>query len=67
MREWLGIDGIAGVAKDSTVYPDFAGVRPAMDAESVSFITEVIDPSRSFECGLFGGSFFGMVGRVGIG
>jgi hypothetical protein len=42
VREWLGIDGIGGIAKDTTVYPGFAAVRPSMDAESVDFITEVM-------------------------
>jgi hypothetical protein len=42
VREWLGIDGIADVAKDTTVYPGFAALRPSMDAESVSFIGEVL-------------------------
>src|SRR5204862_6332699 len=32
VREWLGIDGVAGVAKDTTGYPGFASVRPSMDA-----------------------------------
>jgi hypothetical protein len=41
LREWLGIDGIAGIAKDSQVYPDFANYRAAMDAESQSFVKEV--------------------------
>jgi hypothetical protein len=42
VREWLGIDGIADVAKDTTVYPSFAALRPSMDTESVSFIGEVL-------------------------
>jgi hypothetical protein len=41
VREWLGIDGISATAKDTTIHPDFANVRPSMDAESVGFITEV--------------------------
>jgi hypothetical protein len=41
VREWLGIDGIGDVAKDTTVYPGFAMVRPSMDAESVNFVAEV--------------------------
>jgi hypothetical protein len=41
VREWLGIDQIATVAKDTTVYPNFASVRASIDAESVNFITEV--------------------------
>ncbi len=42
VREWFGIDGIADIAKDTTVYPAFAGVRASMDAESTGFIDEVI-------------------------
>jgi Protein of unknown function (DUF1592)/Protein of unknown function (DUF1588)/Protein of unknown function (DUF1595)/Protein of unknown function (DUF1587) len=42
VREWLGIDGIADTAKDTTVYPAFAGVRASMDTESVAFVTEVL-------------------------
>jgi hypothetical protein len=42
VREWFGIDGIANIAKDTTVYPAFAGVRASMDAESAGFINEVI-------------------------
>jgi hypothetical protein len=42
VREWLGIDGIAASAKDTTVYPGFAAVRDSMDAESVGFIEEVV-------------------------
>jgi len=42
VREWLGIDGIGDIAKDSTVYPSFAAVRDSMDAESVDFVTEVL-------------------------
>ena len=42
VREWFGIDGIADIAKDTTVYPAFAGVRASMDAESVGFINEVM-------------------------
>lgn len=41
LREWLGIDGIAAIAKDTQVYPDFANYRAAMDAESRSFVKEV--------------------------
>jgi hypothetical protein len=42
VREWLGIDGIAEVDKDSNVYPSFAPNHDAMAAESVSFIDEVL-------------------------
>jgi Protein of unknown function (DUF1592)/Protein of unknown function (DUF1588)/Protein of unknown function (DUF1595)/Protein of unknown function (DUF1587) len=41
VREWLGIDDVADVAKDTTVYPDFATVRSSIDAESVRFVGEV--------------------------
>ena len=42
VREWLGIDGIAELDKDSNVYPSFAAHRNAIAAESVSFIDEVL-------------------------
>ena len=42
VREWLGIDGIDGIAKDTTVYPMFAGVKDDMVAESQDFVREVL-------------------------
>ena len=42
VREWLGIDGIAELDKDSNVYPPFAAHHDAIAAESVSFIDEVL-------------------------
>ena len=42
VREWLGIDGIAELDKDSNVYPSFAAHHDAIAAESVSFIDEVL-------------------------
>jgi hypothetical protein len=42
VREWLGIDGIAEIDKDSNVYPSFAANRNAIAAESLSFIDEVL-------------------------
>lgn len=42
VREWLGIDGIAGIAKDSTVYPKFADVKDDIAAESEAFVREVM-------------------------
>ena len=42
VREWLGIDGVAEIDKDSNVYPSFAAHHDAIAAESVSFIDEVL-------------------------
>lgn len=42
LREWLGIATIAAIAKDSTVYPQFASLRDAMDRESLDFIAAVL-------------------------
>jgi hypothetical protein len=42
VREWLGIDGVAEIAKDSNVYPSFAAHHAAIVAESQSFIDEVL-------------------------
>lgn len=43
VREWLGIDGVAEIDKDSNVYPSFAASHNAMVAESRSFIDEVLN------------------------
>ena len=43
VREWLGIDRIAEIDKDSNVYPSFAGNHAAIAAESVSFIDDVLN------------------------
>ena len=42
VREWLGIDGIAEIDKDSNVYPKFATHHEAITAESMSFIDDVL-------------------------
>jgi hypothetical protein len=42
VEEWLGIDRITETAKDSTVYPDFAGLRDAMKHEADAFVSEVM-------------------------
>ncbi len=42
VREWLGIDGVAELGKDSNVYPSFASHRSAIAAESSSFIDDVL-------------------------
>jgi hypothetical protein len=42
VREWLGIDGVSEISKDSNVYPSFAAHRRVIVAESVSFIDDVI-------------------------
>jgi hypothetical protein len=42
IEEWLGIDRIIETAKDSTVYPDFQGLRDAMKREADDFIAEVM-------------------------
>lgn len=42
VQEWLGIDRIADTAKDSNVYPEFAGLRDAMQKEADAFITEAL-------------------------
>jgi len=42
VEEWLGIDRITETAKDSSVYPDFAGLRDAMKREADAFVSEVM-------------------------
>jgi hypothetical protein len=45
IREWLGIDEVARREKAASVYPDFASVSQAMEAESHAFIDEVLNRS----------------------
>jgi hypothetical protein len=42
VQEWLGIDRIGETAKDSNVYPQFAGLRDAMKREANDFVQEVM-------------------------
>jgi hypothetical protein len=42
VEEWLGIDRITETAKDSNVYPEFAGLRDAMKHEADAFVSEVM-------------------------
>jgi hypothetical protein len=42
VHEWLGIDRITETAKDSNVYPEFAGLRDAMKREAEDFVSEVM-------------------------
>lgn len=40
--QWLGLDGIAGLEKDGTLFPGFAALRPAIAAETDNFLREVV-------------------------
>jgi hypothetical protein len=42
VHEWLGIDRISETAKDSNVYPEFAGLRDAMKHEADQFVSELV-------------------------
>jgi hypothetical protein len=44
VREWLGVDAIGQIAKDSNWYPDYTSLNAAavMDDETTSFINEVL-------------------------
>lgn len=43
VREWLGIDRIGETAKDSNVYPDFAGVKGSMERETTEFLQVLVN------------------------
>jgi hypothetical protein len=45
VREWLGIEDVAHREKAQSMYPEFASVSAAMEAESRSFIDEVLHNS----------------------
>lgn len=42
VREWLGIDRIAETAKDSNIYPEFAGLKDAMGRETTEFLQVLV-------------------------
>jgi hypothetical protein len=42
IEEWLGINKVADIAKDSGAYPKFASAKEAVDAETQFFIDNVI-------------------------
>jgi hypothetical protein len=42
VKEWLGTDKISETAKDSNIYPDYAGVQAAMEAETTQFIATAV-------------------------
>lgn len=43
IKEWLGIDRLSDTAKDTTVYGDFAGLKPAMLNETADFVQHLLD------------------------
>ena len=43
IQEWLGTDRISETAKDSVVYPGFAGLKPAMVAETSLFVQRLLE------------------------
>lgn len=57
VSEWLGIDRVDQIAKDTLVYPNFAPVRDSMLAENADFITEVVYGSEGTVSELLGASW----------
>jgi len=43
IQEWLGIDRLPDTAKDTTVYAQFAGLKPAMVSETGAFLQHLIE------------------------
>jgi hypothetical protein len=46
IREWLGTDRVTDLAKDSTIYPDFALVKADMAQETTAFIQELVQAQQ---------------------
>jgi uncharacterized protein DUF1588/uncharacterized protein DUF1592/uncharacterized protein DUF1595 len=42
VKEWLGTDKISETAKDSNIYPEYAAVKAAMDAETTQFLSKAV-------------------------
>ena len=59
VREWLGVDAIGQIAKDSNWYPDYTSLNAAavMDDETTSFINEVLQNKTGTVNELLGASY----------
>ena len=57
VREWLGIDRIESLAKDSLVYPSFDGLKPQIAAESADFVRAVTFESTGLVSELLGATW----------
>jgi Protein of unknown function (DUF1588)/Protein of unknown function (DUF1592)/Protein of unknown function (DUF1595)/Protein of unknown function (DUF1587) len=42
VKEWLGTDKISDIAKDTNIYPDFAGAKAALGDETTQFLSSVV-------------------------
>ena len=57
IEQWLGIESVAQIAKDTTVYPDFANYALPMKAEADAFIAEVVWTEGKGIAELFGANW----------
>jgi uncharacterized protein DUF1592/uncharacterized protein DUF1588/uncharacterized protein DUF1595/uncharacterized protein DUF1587 len=57
IEQWLGIDSVAQIAKDTTVYPNFANLAPAMKAEADAYISEIVWNEGKGVAELFGANW----------
>jgi len=57
VREWLGVDRIDESAKDSLVYPEFAGAKAKIVSESSDFVRAVAFESTGNVSELFGANW----------
>ena len=47
VKEWLGTDKIADIAKDTNIYPDFAAAKAALGEETTQFLAGVVSQAGS--------------------
>jgi hypothetical protein len=47
IKEWLGTDKISETAKDSNVYPEYAGIQAALEEETTRFLAGVVSKPDS--------------------
>ena len=57
VEEWLGISRLRGLAKSTTVAPDFTRLREAMLQETEAFVDEVVASRHGSLAALLSGSF----------
>ncbi len=57
IEQWLGIDSVAQIAKDTTVYPQFSNVQASMKTEADAFISEIVWNEGKGVAELFGANW----------
>jgi len=47
IKEWLGTDKVADIAKDTNIYPDFAAAKGALSDETTQFLARIVSAPQN--------------------